>query len=337
VASRLERFLPEVVATLLVAVPGGISIPLFLTHGDVTWAFAVIWGIATLASVALVPAVRRSGEAWGKEVRLLFVVSGVVGAVSIATGIGNNATDEPFTMAAYLGQLLHGQDPYTTSVWVTYSAHTLNLWSETVSTPFHYVYLPLLLFVQVPGTGAVGYKALCLACWAGMVYLVRRDEVASLCLVSPVVALVAANGFTDLPVLLLMTFAVRGVTGPASKAAEYATYAMKQFANVFWFLYYLARRDVARAGLVVGLTLLFAAPFLLWHPTGIWCEALTFSVSPGCASAPNSSRQLSDLYSHWNYYLWVVWVYALYRAELHRLAGRAWSRLRRPAPVAPAP
>ena len=329
--SRLGRYLPEIVVTLLVAVPGGISIPLFLTHGDVTWAFAVIWGVATLGSVALVAAVRHSGEDWRKELRLLFVVSGVVGVVSIATGIGNNATDEPFTMAAYLGQLLHGQDPYTTSVWVTYSAHTLNLWSETVSTPFHYVYLPLLLFVQVPGTGAVGYKALCLACWAGMVYLVRRDEVASLCLVSPVVALVAANGFTDLPVLLLMTVSLRGATGTASRAAEYATYAMKQFANAFWFLLYLARRDVVRALLVVALTLLFAAPFLLWHPTGIWCEALTFSVSPGCASAPNSSRQVSDLYSHWNYYLWLVWVYALYRRELHRLAGRAWTWLRRPA------
>ncbi len=331
-----RRYLPEIVAALLVGVPGGISIPLFLSRGDVTSAFAVIWGVATLASVALVPAVARAGTDWQRELRVLFVASGVLGVVSIVTGIGNNATDEPFTMAAYLATLLHGHDPYTTVVQVTYTARTLNLWSNHVSAPFHYVYLPLLLFFQVPGTGAVGYKALGLACWAGIVYLVRKDRFAALCLVSPVVALVAANGFTDLPVLLLMTLSLRGAQGIPGRAAEYATYAMKQFANAFWLVYYVVRRDVLRAGLVVGLTLLFAAPFLLWHPDGIWCEALTFSLSPGCASAPNSSRQLSDLYSHWNYYLWIVWVYALFHTELHRLGARAWARLR-PRPTAAAP
>ncbi|HYA10891.1 MAG TPA: hypothetical protein VEH10_04390 [Thermoplasmata archaeon] len=323
-----DRFLPEIVAALLLAIAGGISIPLYFSHGDVTWAFAVIWGLATLASVALVPAVRRSGADWRKEVRLLFVVSAVIGVVSIVTGIGNNATDEPFTMQAYLGTLLGGKDPYTTSVTVSYTARTLNLWSQSVSAPFHYVYLPLLLFFQIPGTGVVGYKAVCLACWAGIVYVVRRDQVAALCLVSPVVALVAANGFTDLPVLLLMTLSLRGSTGLPKRAAEYVTYGMKQFANAFWLVYYIARRDAPRAALVIVVTLLLAAPFLLWHPTGIWCEALTFSLSPGCTSAQNSSRQLSDLYSHWNYYLWILWVYALYRVEIHRLVRRGWSRVR---------
>ena len=328
-----ERFLPEITAALLVGVPGAISVPLYFSHGVVTWVFAVVWGAATLASVALVPAVERSGVDWQRELRYLFVISTGISVVSIATGIGNNATDEPFTMAAYLGVLLHGQDPYTTSVWVSYHVQTLNLYSESVSGPYHYVYLPLLLFVQIPGTGATGYKSLCLACWMGIVYLLRRDRIASIILVSPVVALVSANGFTDLPVLLLMTFSLRG-SAPAvpKKAAEYATYAMKQFANAFWFVYYVVRRDAVGATLVLVLTLLFAAPFLLWHPTGIWCEALTFSVSPGCSSAMNSSRQLSDLYSHWNYYLWVVWVYALFQAEFHRWRTRivAWVR---PAPA----
>jgi len=334
VADGRSRYLPEIVAALLVGVAGAISLPLYFSRGNVTWAFAVIWGAATLASVALVPAVARSGEDWRKELRILFVASAVIGVVSVVTGIGNNATDEPFTMGAYLGLLLHGHDPYTTSVTVTYTARTLNLWSTHVSTPFHYVYLPLLLFFQVPGTGAVGYKSVCLACWVGVVYLVRRDRYAALCLVSPVAALVAANGFTDLPVLLLMTFSLRGGAGAKGRAAEYATYAMKQFANAFWFVYYVFRRDLVRAFLVLGLTLAFAAPFLLWHPDGIWCEALTFSVSPGCASAPNSSRQLSDLYSHWNYYLWILWVYALFHGEIHRLAGRAWSYLSRRRPAA---
>jgi hypothetical protein len=331
VSGWTRRFLPEIVAAALVGGAGGISLPLYYHFGIVTWAFAVVWGIATLASVALVVAVRRSGLDWQKELRVLFVVSGVIGVVSIVTGIGNNATDEPFTMGPYLGALLHGHDPYTTAVTVSYTARTLNLWSESVTAQFHYVYLPLLLFFQVPGTGATGYKALCLACWVGIVYVVRRDEVASLCLVSPVVALVAANGFTDLPVLLLVTVSVRGTKGVGGKAAEYATYAMKQFANAFWLVYYIVKRDAVRATLVVVLTVVFAAPFILWHPTtGIWCEALTFSLSPGCSAAANSSRQLSDLYSHWNYYLWVLWVYALFCAPIHRYARRAWGLLRRP-------
>ena len=325
---RFDRFLPEIVAAALLGVAGGISLPLYFSRGDVTAAFAVVWGAATVASVALVPAVRRSGADWRQELRLLFVVSGVIGVVSIVTGIGNNATDEPFTMGAYLGVLLHGQDPYTTLVTVHYSASTLNLWSESITAQYHYVYLPLLLFFQVPGTGAVGYKAVCLGCWVGIVYIVRRDEVAALCLVSPIVALVAANGFTDLPVLLLVTLSLRGASGVPGKAAEYASYAMKQFANAFWLVYYIARRDAFRAVLVVVLTLLFAAPFLLWHPDGIWCEALTFSASPGCPTTLSSSRQWSDLYSHWNYYLWILWVYALFYRAIHRSVRRLWGRLR---------
>ncbi len=334
--SATRRYLPEIVAALLVGIPGAISVPLYFSRGDVTAVFAAIWGVATLASVALVPAVQRSGEPWTREFRTVFFASLAIGVVSIATGIGNNATDEPFTMGAYLGVLLSGRDPYTTVVTVSYSAHTLNLWSESVTAPYHYVYLPLLLFFQVPGTGATGYKSVGLAAWVGIVYLVRRDRVAALTLASPVVALVSANGFTDLPVLLLMTVSLRGASGPAGRAAEYATYAMKQFANAFWLVYYLLRRDVVRSVLVVGLTLAFAAPFLLWHPDGIWCEALTFSLSPGCPTSLSSSRQLSDLYSHWNYYLWPIWGYALFHESADRFARRVWGRLR-PARVASAP
>ena len=331
-----ERFLPEIVAALLVGVAGVLSILIFFTRGDVTWLFAVIWGIATLGSVGLVPAVARSGEAWEKELRTLFIASLGIGVVSIVTGIGNNATDEPFTMGAYLSVLLHGQDPYTTTVYVSYSAHTLNLWSESISTGFHYVYLPLLLFFQIPGTGAVGYKSVCLACWVGIVYVLRREEFAALCLVSPVVALLAANGFSDLPAVFLVTLSLRGTTGTTSKVVEYVSLGMKQFANAFWLIYYILRREVIPAVLVVVVTFAIAAPFILWHPTGIWCEAITFSSGPGCSSAPNDQRHLSDLYSHWNYYLWILWVYALFHGTFHRWARRGWSRLHRIRPAAPA-
>lgn len=288
----------------------------------------VVDGGVTVASASLVPAVRRSGGKWTSELRLLFLAGALVGVVSIATGLGNNATDEPFTMWGYLSLLLHGRDPYTTVATITFAAPALGLTSRASTGQFHYIYLPLLLFLQVPGTGATGYKAICLGCWAGIVYLVRRDEVASLCLASPMVALLASNGFTDLPVLFLMTFSLRTARGIPGKAVEYATYAMKQFANLFWLVRYVARRDARRAVGVLAVTLLLCAPFLLWHPTGIWCEALTFGLSPGCAGAPNTSGDLSDLYLHWNYYLWVLWVYALYEVEIRDLLRGWWGRFR---------
>lgn len=323
----LSRFLPEIVAALLVGVPGAISLAYYYTYGEVTWVFSVTWGLATLASVALVGAVRWSGEDWRKELKILFVASAVLGTISVVTGIGNNATDEPFTMPGYLGALLQGRDPYYSAVTVSYTARTLNLWSSTVHLSTYYSYLPLGLFFQIPGTGALGYRAVCLASWAGIVYCVRRNAFAALCLVSPSVALLAANGFSDLPVLFLLTLSLRGTSGTSAKVVEYATYAMKQFANVFWFIYYIVRRDVLRTALVVVVTLAFAAPFILWHPTGIWCEALTLSASPGCSSAPNQSRVWSDLYSHWNYFLWLLWAYALYHTEFHRLLRGVRDRL----------
>ncbi len=313
--ARVRRFLPEIVVVLLFA-GYGLGVALGPYGG-------LVEGGVTVASVTLVPAVRRSGGAWGTELRLLFVAGVVIGSVSVATGLGNNATDEPFTMWGYLSLLLHGRDPYTTAATITFTAPALGLPSLAGTGQFHYIYLPLLLFFQVPGTGATGYKAMCLGCWAGIVYLVRRDEVASLCLVSPMVALLAANGFTDLPVLLLMTLSLRGVRGSSAKAAEYATYAMKQFANLFWFALYAARRDGRGMAMVLGITLLLCAPFLLWHPTGIWCEALTFGLSPGCTSALSTSGHLTDLYLHWNYYLWILWVYALYEMELRKFV-RNW-------------
>ncbi len=333
VTPRGRRYLPEIVVAALVGAAGSISLPLFFRYGNVTWAFAVVWGLATLGSVLIVPAVRRAGVAWPNELRTLFVASAIVGVVSVLTGIGNNATDEPYTMGPYLSELLHGRDPYTSIVLVSYSVHTLNLWSNHVSAPYHYVYLPLLLFFQVPGTGATGYKFLGLACWAGIVYLVRKDEVGALCLVSPVVALLAANGFTDLPVLLLLTLSLRGGLGPNAWPVEVVTYGMKQFANAFWLVYHLVRRELLRAALVLVGTLAIALPFLLWHPDGIWCEALTFSAAPGCSSAPSAARSWSDLYAHWNYYLWPLWIYALFSAAIHRGWRRLKSRVRPAAPA----
>jgi hypothetical protein len=288
--------------------------------------------LATLSSVSLFFAVRRSGEDWRKELRNIFLIGLILGVVSIFTGLGNNATDEPYSMGGYLSELLHGQNPYTTHLVLNYWVHVLNLWSAPVNSSSYYTYLPLLLFVQVPGTGVIGYELICLGFWVGLVYVMRNDEFAALSLASPVVALTAANGFNDLPVLFLMTLSLRGWTGPKAKVVEYVSYGMKQFANVFWVVYYILKRDVAQCLLVVGITLVIAIPFLVWDPVGIGCQALTFSFGPWCAGQPNSARQLSDLYSHWNYYLWILWVYVLFRGWIHQ-TGRRWSARLRRAPV----
>ena len=315
--ATVRRFLPEIVVAVLVGAGYGIGVSVG-TFGGMTE------GLATVGSIALVPAVRRYGGPWEREFRLLFFASLLIGVVSVATGLGSNATDEPYTMWGYLAVLLHGHDPYTTTAMITFTVHTVGVPPATHSGPFNYVYLPLLLFFQVPGTGATGYKAMCVACWVGIVYLLRHDRVAALCLVSPMACLVAANGFTDLPVLLLMTFALRGPTGATGKVAEYASYAMKQFANLFWVALYLARRDLLRAGLVVVLTLALCSPFLLWHPSGIWCSALALNLGPGCSGGSGATGRFGGLYLHWNYYLWVLWVYALYSRELGRTGRRAW-------------
>ncbi len=329
-----ERYLPEIVAAVTLLSATAISLAIFSAYGTFTTAFSVVWGIATLSSVSLFFAVRRSGEDWHQKLRTLFLIGLVLAVVGIFTGIGNNATDEPYAIGGYLSYLLQGKDPYTTLLVIHYQAHVLNLWSANVTSSTLYTYLPLLLVLQVPGAGtnAIPYELLSLACWAGMVYVVRKDQFASLALASPVVALIAANGFNDLLVLFFMTLSLRGWTGSKSKIVEYLSYGMKQFANVFWFVYYLLRRRWVSAGLVIVITLAFALPFLLWSPLGIGCQAIFFSTIPQCASQPSSARQISDLYSHWNYYLWILWVYVLFHPWIRATGKRGVARLRASVP-----
>ncbi len=330
-----ERYLPEIVAAATLLAATAISLLLYSQFGTDTTAFSVVWGIATLSSVSLFFAVRRSGEDWHTKLRTIFLMGLVLGIVSIVTGIGGNGTDEPYAIWGYLSELLRGRDPYTTLLTIHYTARVLGIWSAPVTSSTYYTYLPLLLVVQVPVGGnleaqAIGYELLALAAWAGIVYLVRNDEFAALALASPVVALIAANGFNDLLVLFLMTLSLRGwTTGARSKIVEYLSYGMKQFANVFWFVYYLLKRRWVSAGLVIAITLAFALPFLFWDPLGIGCQALVFSTLPQCASQPSSARQLSDLYSHWNYYLWILWAYVLYRGWIHATFDRLVTRGRR--------
>ena len=330
----LVSYLPEFVLAALLGAATGFTLLEFSLFGLVTPLFALTWGVATLSSVSLFYAVRRSGNNWHRELRKIFLISLVVAVVGVFAGYGNIATDEGRTTIAYGWEMVRLINPYSQALTLYYQVHVFNLWQNNVTSVSFDTYLPLISFVQIPGTGAVGYSLLCIGLWAGMVYLVRDDEFAALALASPVVALVASNGFNDIPVLFLMTLSLRGWTGTKSKVVEYLSYGMKQFANVFWIVYYLWRRQWLRAILVVAITLVIVTPFLLWDASSIYCQALTLGIGPGCG--PSGGRGLSDLWDHWNYYLWPLWIYALFRTPLHRAAGRLWSH-RTPgrAPAAP--
>ncbi|MFY9717775.1 MAG: hypothetical protein WAK40_07595 [Thermoplasmata archaeon] len=281
--------------------------------------FSAILGAGTLSSLAVPRAVRRAGIRWESALPWLGGGSLALAVVSVVTGIGNGGTDENRTTIAFLGELVRGHDPYTTLLVLHYRVSVLNLWHRSVGSVSYDPYLPLLMFLQVPGTGYLGYDALCLACWGGLLYVVRKDEIAALSLATPMVALVAANGFNDLPVLFLTTLALRGGLGRSGSVLEFVTYGLKQFANVFWIVFYaVQQRWWSVLGVLAG-TLVIAAPFLIWHPHGFLCQALTFGAAPGCA-APGGRPV--GLYPHWNYYLWILWGVALFEVPLVAWASR---------------
>lgn len=327
----LLHYLPELVIVALLGSATAFTVVVYALWGVYTPALAAGWGLATIASVSLYFAVRRSGAEWHRELRKIFLISLVVAVVGVFAGYGNLATDEGRATIAYGQEMVHLINPYTTQLQIQYQVYVFTFWQNTVTSTSYDTYLPWIALIQVPGTGAVGYSLMGIAFWAGMVYLVRDDEFASLTLASPIVALIASNGFNDIPVLFLMTLSLRGWTGKKAKAVEYFTYGLKQFANAFWILFYVLQRQWVKAALVVVITLALISPFLFWQPSGIYCQALTFGLGSGCPAS--GTRGVNDLWDHWNYYLWPLWIYALFREGVDRRVRWLRDRLLRRAPV----
>jgi len=291
----------------------------FALVGVQQWIFATILGAVTLCSLGMPYAVRRSGVRWERALRGLLLVSAIVAVVSVVTGIGNNGTDENRTTPAFLGELWRGENPYSTLLVLHYRIDVLNLLPHSVTSASYEPYLPLLTFLQIPGTGYLGYDAVCLGSWASLVYVLRKDEFAALVLATPMVALVAANGFNDLPVLLLTTLALRGPVGRATKVAEFLTYGLKQFANLFWVGYFAVHRRWWRLLGVVAGTVAIALPFVLWQPQAFWCHAVVLNAGAGCGGYGTGQATPVGDFPHWDYYLWAVWLVALFPATT-----RAW-------------
>ena len=237
---------------------------------------------------------------------------GVAFAVgSILTGAANGLTDEPFTTPRFATMILNHQDPYVVPLVFQYQQ-----FGRTFSFHATYFYLPLLPFLQIPG---VPYPWFALGTWALMVWVARRRFDTAVMLAQPYMVLLAANGYNDLPVLLLLTVAFVGWEGRRQKWAEWLALGCKQFANAFLLLYYAVRRDWRNFAITGAVSAAFLLPFLLWSGPGVLCGALFAGRLPACASGAAPVFQL-------NYSAWLVWAVALFYvplvAALRRTAER---------------
>lgn len=291
------------------ALPAFLIITLLWLHPGRTTPF----GYLALGAFALAfpVMVRRLGVPRRIDFVYFLLLAGIAfGILSILTGWGNGLTDEPFTTPRFAGFLLSGHDPYTTQLVFTYQQY-----GQTLSSRSYYVYLPLLMFLQIPG---ISYKWVTLGCWALMVLLARKRFDTASVLAQPYVLLIAASGYNDLPVLLLLTLGFVGLGGRRQKWAEYLSLGCKQFANAFVFVYYLVRRRWVDSLVTIGVSAAFLVPFLVWGGPAVLCPAVFANRLPSCPAGGNAALLL-------NYPVWAVWVVAVFYVSASRIV-RDWSR-----------
>lgn len=271
---------------------------------------SVLLGLAALAVPFAWSGLGLRGPRWGPWA--VFLPALALACYSVLSGFDNGLTDEPYAMPAFFAVLAHGQDPYATAISVTYTQY-----GAVHALRASYVYLPVLLVAQ---PFIVSYRWFAVACWAATVLLVRRRPVAMVALGQAFVGLVAASGFNDLPVLLLLTLGYVGIGGRRQRWARWLALGSKQFANVFAVAYHLVRRELRALLEVVLVSLAFALPFLLWDPGSFVCGAVLLKPVDCQGSA------VGVVVNHVNYWVWPVWGVAVYfeplRAALRKALGR---------------
>ncbi len=267
---------------------------------------------------------------------ILAFASVTVAFVSIVTGWGNSMTDEPYAMPAFIHPLLQGQNPYTTPIYVTYNQYGTIFYLG----PTKYVYLPLLIFLQPfigVGTAYAGtvYKIYAVLAWAATLFLVRKNAFAVVAIGQPFMALLAASGFNDFVVLLLLTLAFVGFNGRRQKWAEILALGCKQFANAFIAIYWAIKRDWTNLTIALAVSIAWVLPFLIWDPSVFFCDAVLFSPSV-CGGASTGGVLL-----HLNYWAWPVWILGVFfvplRSYYYRIRNRMSPRARAPVPKPPEP
>jgi len=272
--------------------------PTFGSTGEITiGAFAIAFPVV----VRRLGVPRRDGF-----IRFLLVAGVVFGVVSILIGWGNGLTDEPFTTPRFVTLLWAHQDPYVVPLVFNYVQY-----GQTIHSYSIYPYLPLLMFLQVPG---LDYKWFALACWVGMVLLVRKRFDAGVLLAQPYVVVMAASGYNDFPVLLLLTVAFVGIQGRQQRWAQLLALGAKQFANAIVVVYYLVRRDWKNVLVTLGVSAAFILPFVVWSGPTVLCPAVLADRLSSCPSGGTAQYLL-------NYALWPVWVLAVFY-----LPVLAWAR-----------
>ncbi|MGA8663561.1 MAG: GtrA family protein [Thermoplasmata archaeon] len=262
-------------------------------------AFEEVGGISLGAFALMFPvAVRRLRvERSGEFVSFLLLAGVGFGVVSILTGAANGLTDQAYTTPRYVTLLFAHHDPYVVLLSFSYQQYGTTFTSQSTFSN-----LPLLMFLQVPG---LSYKWFALACWAGMAFLARRRFDAGVMLAQPYMVIVAASGFDDLVVLLLLTLGFLGFEGRRQKWAEWLALGCKQFANVFVVAYYVIHRDWRKTAVTLGISLAFLAPFLLWSGSAVLCPIAIGAALPACSRSGAFGLQF-------DYSVWVVWALALF-------------------------
>ncbi len=188
-----------------------------------------------------------------------------------------------------------------------------NLYGSSLTLPsngvtYGYVYLPLLPWIQVPG---LDYRWVTVAAWVGVLYLTRANGVASVILGAPWVGVLAACGFNDFVPLLFLTLTFVTLTGPASRLAEIVSLGLKQFANVIVVGYWLARRRWREAAFAAAVTAAFLLPFAYLDAYGTYCHAILLDAAPNCVGGAQSNS-LAVIGSHLNYWVWPLWLLAIF-------------------------
>jgi hypothetical protein len=248
---------------------------------------------------------------------VIFCTSAALGIISILTGYVNYLTDE-WATPQYVTLLLQGHDWYSVPLQFQYVRSGMVLSAQVWN-----VYLPLLALVQVPYVW-LDYRWFTLGVWGLLVYSLRNRYYTSMALAGQYAAVMAANGFNDVIPLLFLTFAFVTFKGRRAKAAEYVSLGMKQFANIFVFLYYLLRRDWKQAAVTVIVTALFLLPFAIWDWKSAICTPI-LDMPPDCHNMNNLT--FNSVHSLINFAIWPVWVVAVFYPTLGVGAARLKERL----------
>jgi hypothetical protein len=223
--------------------------------------------------------------------------------LSATTGYLNGVTDEPYGTPGFVRIFPNLYGPPLHLNYVQYGTPS--------SLTSSYIYLPLLTFVQVPG---LDYRWVTIAAWLATVFLVRAQRATATLLGSAFVGLLAAEGFNDFVPLLGLTLTFVTLSGWRSRVAEVVSLGLKQFANVIVVLYFAWHRRWWEVLFAIGVTAAFLLPFAFLDPGGTFCHAILLDPSPSCSGSGSASFLAGGAY-HLNYYLWPLWVLAVFGAR----------------------